>query len=290
LENETADLSVKGPGPTPLTPTITSSGNNPDDDFLAPLPTLVKIPDNLVSGWSIDPNHGTISGSGNSATYLAPASIKAIEKITVSCNVKIKNVLKVDKWMKPNAKNRWTGHLPDDYKTLHTFLTIRPTNLKFNFKMEYHNTHTSDVFDDHYSDMVEMEVDVNGYTVSIPTSSIKNYPPSVPDSVGDDGTTRASWIRDMYGEINTVSATADFSWVDSTKKYIILMQFNGQNQQYPKWHWVIIQTGASPGDAGGGALPNNSWSDISFPLVNNSTIIGIGNSKQYFRYTIDPIQ
>ena len=289
LENESATLTVKSIKPN--SQSTTSSSANAGEDYLPPLPIETALSNSIVSGWAIDPKHGQLAGDGNSAIYTAPSSIQAIERIRVSCRVKINDIITdalVTKSRNKNAKSRFRGHDNSSYMGLTTSLMIRPTNITYRYKMEYQKVRTSGVFDDVYYDSMGMEIDIRGYDITIPSSSITNIPPTVSKTVGDDGLTEATWMKDNYGELNTLSATGVFQYKDEERNYYIVLDFVGQNQQRPRWQWKDLQSGiVSTPDVQ--YFPDDSWSGLSFAMTDQTLIWEYGKSNDFFRYTVTPI-
>lgn len=287
MENETAGLSVRGPGDKPLASSNSSSNSQGGDDELTPLVTPKRVPDRMVSMWAISPQKGSISGTGNNAIYKAPSNIKTIERIQVSCSVKIEDVV-VTKFRNPNARNRWKGILPSNYVNLYTKLTIRPTNMSYNLMMETHEKKTSGIFDDNYSDTAEMEIDIKGNYVNIPASSIKNHAPHVLPTSGNNGDFIATWVPDGVGKLNITGASAKFDQ-DEKQNDVILITFDHENEVTAKWQWVVMGSGGAPSYIGGVDVSKNSSDNIQFPFEDNTIIMGIGNDQQFFRFTIVPI-
>lgn len=111
---------------------------------------------------------------------------------------------------------------------------------------------TSGVFTDTFSDDASMKFYIVNGVVKIPMDSVRNFPPIVFPSSGQDGIYRADWIADNIGEINITGAVGIMSPGDSVCS--IILTHTGTVD--PKWKLTALQGGTV---SYGGGDPTPGW-------------------------------
>jgi hypothetical protein len=243
-------------------------------DDLATLPVSEPLDPKVVTNWKVNGAaggnavDGTISGSGASATYTAPATIDKERTVQVSAEANYsmsyfnngKLVASVNKFI------------------LFENITLEPGKLSFLVDVITTLKGTSEVYNDVYTDEVKFQVDLDHIKVTV--SNITNFAPKVSPSSGSSGTATATWVPDGIGITNMVSATGFISSLDNSVSLLI----NHTGTVLPKWNVIDIYSGnyTFGGDAAPGSPPS-------------LTFIGRDSAQVYnlvggvYTYTVTPL-
>ena len=231
-----------------LKPPSAPKGTNPDDD-LAPLTPTKEL--SRVSNWRVNGIVGgsnvvgTITGTGSSVTYTAPASIlkKQIVRITAQYDEPVTFYKKRKKVTQSN------------FISIGGNITLLPNPFSYKVTVAFQQSKTNECFVDNYTDTSTMRVDVNNDEVTI--SEIKNYEPSTDPSSGNtpDGKISCDWQKTGdAGMINFTGASGNVSLgatASSDKLVHIILEGEGH---FAKWK-VIDNVASLTYFSGGDPFP-----------------------------------
>lgn len=237
-QNQTSDLGVvivndQG-DPTP----------NAGGEFsLSAMPSVIPIPNQSISNWSINgvpggnAQNGTLSGTDSKETYKAPASIDKERTVQASATVSTS----VKGW------NKGKQVLQTNKFIVFTNIELLPQKMSFLIDMALTITKTSNVYYDIYTDEGTFQVDVENGKVTC--SNFSNHPPNVTPPSGSSGLTQADWINDGIGLVNFNQGLGVLGYMDTLAIYI-----GHTGTVTPKWRITNTADGSSY-TTGGEAVP-----------------------------------
>lgn len=183
-----------------------SSGGGSGDDELSSLGNTSGL--SGVSDWRVNQvpggnsTVGTVSGNGNLATYMAPATITARKTIYVSVKYKMTTTVTRYNRGKPVSFSQ-----NSQYVRLSAGVTLLP-KLSYRVLVTLRATGTNECYLDNYTDTATLQVDIDGDDVIV--SNIDNQAPFVSDpssGTSKDDLEICTWAPDPTGELNIESGT-----------------------------------------------------------------------------------
>ncbi|HTR30271.1 MAG TPA: hypothetical protein VMH27_13445 [Puia sp.] len=234
------------------------------------LPVMTKLPDGAVKQWKLASDFGggqdgTVTGSGNSATYAAPAVVleETNEQVEADLNYSLTYF--------DNGQAVSVSKI-----ILFQQITLIPDGYSYDVKIKDMQSGTAGMtingLIDQYSDGASLQVDVNGNAVTI--SHIVNQAPTVtPTSgIGPDGQTHVTSQLDSLGTINITGGSGSVQTV-GTSVQVVSVTLTSQGTTTPKW--LFTSQGVSY-TVGGDAVPGYPGA-FSFVLADSAQSLAQGN-------------
>ncbi len=231
-----------------------SSGGGSGDDELSSLGNTSGL--SGVSDWRVNQvpggnsTVGTVSGNGNLATYMAPATITARKTIYVSVKYKMTTTVTRYNRGKPVSFSQ-----NSQYVRLSAGVTLLP-KLSYRVLVTLKATGTNPCYLDKYTDTATLQVDIDGDDVTV--SNLDNQAPVDTPSAGPskDGLQTCSWSPDSKGELNIESGTGSVfpeGDVPAGVEKVVTVTLTGSGS-LPKW--AITNSGGGKSFTGGATIPS----------------------------------
>lgn len=171
-------------------------GSGPDD--LPSLPISSRLSDNAVSNWKVNgqlngnSQNGTISGSGSSVSYKAPASIPNNRTVQVSAELKYSIVI----------YNNGNAVSSVDKLILFGNISLLPDNFSYHLLLEFKLNFSNSIQTVLYTDTADLDITIEHDIVTI--SNIINKAPTIKPTSYTIGACTVTYLLGSYGEMNII--------------------------------------------------------------------------------------